>query len=74
MGCRSTTTASAVRSVRAATGRVFVTFVDLDGCPGRWPGIRCVTRVDDDTAEVVCRSVLPCALTPRPHRAAEGAT
>jgi hypothetical protein len=60
-------------SVRAAAGRVFDTLVDLTRYPDWWPDIRAVTRVDDDTAEVTCRSVLPYALTFRLHRAVEDA-
>ena len=58
-------------SVRAATGRVFSTLVDVACYPDWWPDIRAVHRVDDDTAEVVCRSVLPYALTFRLHRVVE---
>jgi hypothetical protein len=56
-------------SVRAATGRVFDALVDLANYPAWWPDIRTVTRVDDDTAEVTCRALLPYALTFRLHRA-----
>jgi Polyketide cyclase / dehydrase and lipid transport len=58
-------------SVRAAASRVFDVLVDLDRYPEWWPDIRSVTRVDDDTGEVVCRSVLPYALTFRLHRREE---
>jgi hypothetical protein len=60
-----------VWSVRAAAGPVFDALVDLTAYPRWWPDIRTVTRVDDDTAEVTCRSVLPYALTFRLHRAAQ---
>lgn len=60
-------------SVRAATARVFDTLVDLANYPAWWPDIRAVTRVDDDTAEVTCRALLPYALTFRLHRAVEDA-
>lgn len=60
---------SDVWSVRAATGRVFDALVDLANYPAWWPDIRTVTRVDDDTAEVTCRGLLPYALTFRLHRA-----
>lgn len=58
-------------SVRAAAARVFDALVDLANYPAWWPDIRSVTRVDDDTAEVRCRAVLPYALTFRLHRAVE---
>lgn len=60
-------------AVRATTARVFDALVDLASYPRWWPDIRDVTRVDDDTAEVTCRSVLPYALTFRLHRAEEDA-
>jgi hypothetical protein len=58
-------------SVRAPIPRVFDALVDLASYPNWWPDIRAVNRLDDDTAEVVCRSVLPYALTFRLHRAVE---
>ena len=58
-------------SLRATTGRVFSALVDLAGYPDWWPDIRDVTQVDDDTAEVTCRSVLPYSLRFRLHRAVE---
>jgi hypothetical protein len=58
-------------SVRATPGRVFAALVDLTCYPDWWPDIRAVHRLDDDTAEVTCRSVLPYALTFRLHRAVE---
>ncbi|GAB3474931.1 SRPBCC family protein [Amycolatopsis cihanbeyliensis] len=42
---------------------VFATLVDLGGYPSWWPNVRSVSRIDDETAELVCRSVLPFALT-----------
>jgi hypothetical protein len=60
-------------SVRAATTHVFDALVDLTSYPAWWPDIRAVTRVDDDTAEVTCRSMLPYVLTFRLHRAEEDA-
>jgi hypothetical protein len=56
-------------SVRATTARVFETLVDLANYPTWWPDIRAVEQIDDDTAEVTCRSVLPYVLTFRLHRA-----
>lgn len=60
-----------VWSVRAGAGPVFDALVDLAGYPDWWPDIRAVTRIDDDTAEVTCRSVLPYVLTFRLHRATQ---
>lgn len=61
-------------SVRATTARVFDALVDLTSYPAWWPDIRSVTQVDDDTAEVICRSTLPYVLTFRLHRAEEDST
>jgi hypothetical protein len=58
-------------SVRATTVRVFDALVDLANYPAWWPDIRSVRQVDDDTAEVVCRSTLPYVLNFRLHRAEE---
>jgi hypothetical protein len=58
-------------SVRATGSRVFDALVDLASYPAWWPDIRAVNQIDDDTAEVVCRSVLPYALTFRLHRAVQ---
>ena len=58
-------------SVRTTTGRVFAALVDLAGYPDWWPDIRDVTQIDDDTADVTCRSVLPYSLRFRLHRAVE---
>jgi hypothetical protein len=60
-----------VWSVRATPNRVFDALVDLANYPTWWPDIRAVTRVDDDTAEVLCRAALPYLLTFRLHRAEE---
>ena len=60
-------------SVRATAARVFDALVDLANYPAWWPDIRAVNQIDDDTAEVVCRSVLPYALTFRLHRAVQDA-
>jgi hypothetical protein len=58
-------------SVRTTRGRVFAALVDLGGYPDWWPDIRDVTQVDDDTAEVTCRSFLPYSLRFRLHRSVE---
>ena len=58
-------------AVRATTARVFGALVDLASYPAWWPDIRSVRQIDDDTAEVICRSTLPYSLTFYLHRAAE---
>ena len=58
-------------SVRATGARVFDALVDLANYPAWWPDIRAVNQIDDDTAEVICRSVLPYVLTFRLHRAVQ---
>jgi hypothetical protein len=58
-------------AVRAAATRVFDALVDLARYPDWWPDIRDVRRIDDDTAEVTCRSTLPYVLTFRMHRKEE---
>jgi len=60
-----------VWSVAAATGRVFDALVDLTSWPLWWPDVRSVHRLDDDTAELVCRATLPYALTFRLRRAVQ---
>ncbi|MBO0839794.1 MAG: polyketide cyclase [Sciscionella sp.] len=53
----------------ASADRVFDALVDLEAYPLWWPHIREVSKVDDDTAELVCRSVLPFELVVRMTRA-----
>lgn len=49
-------------------GRVFGAVTDLGGYPRWWSDVREVRRVDDDTAELVCRARLPFRLVVRMHR------
>ncbi len=63
-----------VWSVRVPRERLFSALVDLASYPKWWPDIRAVDRVDDDTAEVTCRSVLPYSLRFRLHRVVEDET
>jgi hypothetical protein len=49
--------------------RVFDAVVDLASYPLWWPDVRSVTQVDDDTAELYCRALLPYALVVRMRRA-----
>jgi len=51
-----------------AASAVFDVITDPGTYPLWWPDIHGVGRVDDDTAEVICRSLLPYALTFRMHR------
>ena len=45
--------------VPVAPGRLFELLADVAGYPSWWPQVRAVARVDEDTALVVCRSLLP---------------
>jgi hypothetical protein len=54
--------------LEVAAARLFDTVVDLANYPRWWPDIRSVRQVDDDTAEFICRALLPYALTFRLHR------
>ena len=56
-------------SVSARTALVFDALTDLLSWPRWWPDVRAARRIDDDTAEITCRAVLPYALTIRLHRA-----
>ena len=58
-----------VWSVAAQTALVFGALVDLLSWPRWWPDVRAARRIDDDTAEITCRAVLPYVLTIRLHRA-----
>lgn len=50
---------------------VFQALVDLAEYPTWWPDVRSVTKVDDETAELVCRADLPLALRLRMTRVEE---
>jgi hypothetical protein len=52
----------------ASPKAVFDAVVDLAAYPLWWRDVRSVSQVDDDTAELVCRSRLPYDLTLRMHR------
>ncbi|MEV4602670.1 SRPBCC family protein [Amycolatopsis sp. NPDC049253] len=52
----------------APARRVFDAVVDLEAYPRWWPDVRSVCQLDDDTAEVVCRSSLPYRLVIAMHR------
>ncbi|PXY19331.1 SRPBCC family protein [Prauserella muralis] len=55
-------------TIGAPASVVFATVVDLAAYPRWWPDVRSVRRIDDDTAELVCRATLPFALTLRVRR------
>jgi len=42
--------------------RVHDVLADVERYPEWWPQVRAVARIDDDTAHVLCRSVLPYTL------------
>jgi uncharacterized protein YndB with AHSA1/START domain len=48
--------------VSASPERVRDALLDLEHYPEWWPQVRAVARIDDDTARVLCRSVLPYTL------------
>jgi Polyketide cyclase / dehydrase and lipid transport len=48
--------------VDASESTVYDVLADLASYPQWWPQVRSVVRVDDDTARVVCRSLLPYSL------------
>ncbi|MTD57372.1 SRPBCC family protein [Amycolatopsis pithecellobii] len=48
---------------------VFDAVVDVENYPRWWPDVRAVRRIDDDTAELVCRATLPYGLVIRMRRA-----
>ena len=57
--------------VDVAVEPLFDVLSDIASYPRWWRQIRSVERVDDDTATVVCRSVLPYQLRLRAERALE---
>jgi hypothetical protein len=58
-----------VWSIEVAAARLFGALVDLASYPHWWPDVRSVRQVDDNTAELTCRALLPYALVFRLHRA-----
>lgn len=57
--------------VPADRDRIFDVLADIGAYPRWWPQVRSVDRVDEDTAALVCRSVLPYDLRMRAARARE---
>jgi hypothetical protein len=54
--------------IAAPTRAVFGAVVDLGGYPRWWPDVRSVSKIDDDTAELVCQATLPYRLVLRMRR------
>jgi carbon monoxide dehydrogenase subunit G len=48
--------------VAAPPAEVHSALVDLEHYPDWWPQVLAVAKIDDDTARVLCRSVLPYTL------------
>jgi uncharacterized protein YndB with AHSA1/START domain len=59
--------------IAAPVASVFDAVVDVARYPQWWPDVRSVSRIDDDTAELVCRATLPYRLVLRMSRAEEDA-
>ena len=57
----------------APSPAVFQAVVDLASYPQWWPDVRSVVKLDEDTAEIVCRATLPYRLVVRMRRAEEDA-
>jgi hypothetical protein len=57
--------------VDLAADSLFEVLSDIASYPHWWRQVRSVERIDDDTATVVCRSVLPYDLRLRAERARE---
>jgi hypothetical protein len=55
--------------IAAPTHAVFDTVTDVAGYPQWWPDVRSVSRIDDNTAELICRATLPYHLVLRMRRA-----
>jgi hypothetical protein len=58
-----------VWSLDIAAANVFDVLVDLARYPAWWPDVRSVSQVDDDTAVVACRALLPYSLVFHMRRA-----
>ena len=48
--------------VAAPPAQVHAVLVDLEHYPDWWPQVLAVAKIDDETARVLCRSVLPYTL------------
>jgi hypothetical protein len=58
-------------SLPSPRGELFDMLADVGGYPSWWPQVRAVRRVDDDTAHVVARSLLPYSIDLVLERAVE---
>lgn len=59
--------------IAAPAPSVFDAVVDLARYPQWWPDVRSVRRINEDTAELVCRATLPYQLVLRMQRAEQDA-
>lgn len=59
--------------IAASPPSVFAAVIDLSSYPRWWPDVRSVDRVDEDTAELVCRATLPYRLVLTMRRAEQDA-
>lgn len=57
-----------VWALEVAAARLFDALIDLANYPRWWPDIRAVRKIDEDTAEFLCRALLPYDLVFRLHR------
>ncbi|MGH3433497.1 MAG: SRPBCC family protein [Thermocrispum sp.] len=55
----------------APADQVYQAVVDVAGYARWWPDVRTVLRIDDDTAELVCRATLPYRVVVRMRRLEE---
>lgn len=55
--------------LEAAPSTVFEAVIDLAAYPNWWSNVRSVSRIDEETAELICRSALPYRLVLRMRRA-----
>lgn len=59
--------------IAAPAPSVFDAVVDLARYPQWWPDVRSVRRIDEETAELICRATLPYQLVLRMRRAEQDA-
>jgi uncharacterized protein YndB with AHSA1/START domain len=55
--------------IAAPVRAVFDTVTDIAGYPQWWPDVRSVSRIDNNTAELICQATLPYSLVLQMRRA-----